>query len=77
LLNRHGVDASNVYYQLIDDELFQWLPLETLALKVNRKKAYWKFIKYLFRRVKTIRNLTDAKNMISKAKVILKNYLIK
>lgn len=77
LLNRHGIDAGNVYYQLIDDELFQWLPLENLALKVNKKKAYWKFIKYLFRRVKTIRNLTDAKNMISKAKVILKNYLIK
>ena len=77
LINRHGLATSNLYYQLIDEELFQWLPLETLALKVNKKKAYWKFIKYLFRRVKTIRNLTDAKNMISKAKVILKNYLIK
>jgi hypothetical protein len=73
-LNQPNV-SNQSYYYLINNSQTTLYNLETFNQKVQARKAYWKFIKYLFRRLKTIRNFRDIKTFIIKGKIIIKNYL--
>lgn len=75
-LNKIGDKADfRIYFKAVDSAFFEWLTYDRFVSKVNERKDYWKFIKYLFRRLKTIRNFNDVKSFAIKGRIIISNYL--
>lgn len=75
LISERSEDVTNLYYDLLNFNYFEWMTFERLIANINERKDYWKFIKYVFRRLRTIRNLNDLKSFVIKGRIIIRNYL--